>query len=130
MAASENSMADLIRGAIQDLRDLIRDEVRLARSEMRDEMARIRAGATAVIATAVAALLAAVFLLATIAWALVDAFEWPVWAGLGVVTAGVIVIAAVLGMVARSRLSGHRHMVRTVETLKEDVQWMRARTHS
>lgn len=130
MGANDDSMTDLVRGAIQDARELIQDEIALARTELRHELARLRSGVATVAAAAVAALLAVTFLLTTIAWGLAAWFAWPVWAGFGVVTAAMIVITLILGLTARARLRGGEHMARTRETLKEDLQWMRARTRS
>jgi len=41
-----------------------------------------------------------------------------------------MVIAVVLGMMSRSMLSRDRFMPKSVDTLKENAAWLRARTES
>ena len=128
MAASEQSIADIVREALHDAQELVRSEMALARAEIRQEVSRVRTGAVALAGAAVAAVMALVFLLTTVAWAVTEIFQWPVWAGFGVVTVVALIAAAVLAVIGRSRLAGARHMPLTVDTMKENVKWMRART--
>ncbi len=130
MAASDDSLAELIKGAIADARDLIHAEVALARAELQDEIVRIRAGVAVLVVAAITATLALLSLMLAVAWGLSAALDWPVWAGFAVVTAGLALCTIVLGLVGRRRLVGQRHMPRTVDTLKENLEWMRTRTPS
>ena len=75
-----------------------------------------------------AAIIAVIFLMTTIAWAIADLLGWPVWSGFGIVTVLVGIAATVLAVVGKKRLTAARHMPRTVDTLKENIEWMRART--
>lgn len=128
MAINESSIADAIRSAVRDAQDLVRGEIALAKAEAREEVSRLGMGAALLAAAALAAVLGVVFLLATIAWAIAEGLAWPVWAGLGIVTLLTLIAAAVLGVVGRGRLKAARYMPRTVDTMKENMQWMRART--
>jgi hypothetical protein len=128
MSMNDVSIPDLIRSAIVDARDLVRAEFALAKAEAREEVRRIGAGAAMLAGAAVAGLVGFVLLLTTVAWALSELLEWPVWAGFGVVTAVVLLATGVLAYVGLARLRAQRHMPRTVDTLKESMQWMRART--
>jgi len=128
MPEYDNSIADVLKRALQDAQDLVRGEVALAKAEMREEMRRLGAGMAALAVAAVAALVAIVFLLAAAAWALAAILSWPVWAGYAIVGAVVLLIAIVVGLMGRSRLAAQPHMPRTVETMKENMEWMRART--
>lgn len=128
MAINESSIADAIRSAVRDAQDLVRGEIALAKAEARAEVSRLGMGAALLAAAALAAVLGVVFLLATIAWAIAEGLAWPVWAGLGIVTLLTLIAAAVLGVVGRGRLKAARYMPRTVDTMKENMQWMRART--
>lgn len=69
-----------------------------------------------------------VLLMTTIAWAIVDLLTWPVWAGFAIVTLLMLVVAAILAYVGKRHLTAARHMPQTVDTLKENLEWMRART--
>ena len=108
----------------------MRDEIFLARSELREEIARIKSGLITVVAAVIAGLLAVIMLLNTIAWAAVYAFDWPTWAGFAIVAVPLVVIAVVLGMMGRSLLARDRIMPKSVDTLKENAEWIRARTQS
>jgi hypothetical protein len=130
MAAYEESIPDLIRGTIRDGIGILRDEILLARTEMRDEVVRIKSGLITVAAAVGVGVLAVIMLLDTIAWGASYAFDWPAWAGFAVVAFPLMVIAVVLGMMSRSMLSRDRYMPKSVDTLKENAEWLRARTES
>jgi hypothetical protein len=128
MRAHDASIADALRSALHDIRDLIRAELELARAELGTEFARIRAG---VLALAMGALFAAagfMFFLAAIAWAIVGWFNWPIWTGFALVAAGTLPFTVALTILGVSRLNRERHMARTVDTMKENVKWLQART--
>jgi len=130
MAVYEESIPDLIRGTIRDGIGIVRDEILLARTEMRQEVVRIKSGLITVAAAVGVGVLAVVMLLDTIAWGASYAFGWPAWAGFAVVALPLMVIAVVLGMMSRSMLSRDRFMPKSVDTLKENAAWLRARTES
>jgi hypothetical protein len=130
MATHEESIPDLIRGTIRDGLGLVRDEILLARTEMREEVVRIKSGLLTVLAAVGVGVLAVVMLLETIAWGAVYAFEWPAWAGFGIVSLPLVVIAIVLAMMSRNLLSRERYMPKSVDTIKENAEWLRARTQS
>jgi hypothetical protein len=128
MQAQNQSIADVIRTAIHDAQDLVRGEIALAKAEMRQEVSRISGAAGMLAAAAVAALLAVVAALFAIAWGISEGLGWPAWAGFAIVTVVVALAAGVLGYIGKRRLSAERHMPLTVDTLKENMKWMRART--
>lgn len=130
MAPHEESIADLIRGTIRDGIGIVRDEFLLARTEMREEVVRIKSGLIVVTAAIGIGVLGVLMLLETIAWGTSYAFGWPAWAGFAVVALPLIVIALVLAMMSRSMLTRDRFMPRSVDTLKENAEWLRARTQS
>lgn len=126
--ANNDSIADVIKTAIRDAQDLVRGEIALAKAEAREEVSRLRAGAVLLAGAALAAVIGLVMLMTTIAWAISELLAWPVWAGFGIVTLLTLVGAAALAYVGRNRMTADRHMPRTVDTLKENMQWTRART--
>jgi ABC-type Fe3+-siderophore transport system permease subunit len=128
MATYEPSIADVIKNAIRDAQDLMRSQVALARAEVREEVRRLSVGAGLLAGAALAAVIAVIFLMTTVALAMADLFGWSAWMGFGIVTAFVALAAAALGYVGKKRLTAARHMPRTVDTLKENIEWMRART--
>ena len=68
------------------------------------------------------------FLLTALAWGLAEGLEWPVWSGFAIVAVLTLLLAAVLAAAGRARLGSEKRMPLTVETLKENMEWMRART--
>jgi cytochrome c biogenesis protein CcdA len=128
MATTEPSIADVIKSAVHDAQALVRGEIALAKAEAREEVSRLGIGAALLAGAAFAALIAFVFLMTTIAWAISEGLAWPVWAGFGIVTLVMLIAAGALAYAGRSRMKVARRMPRTVDTLKENMEWMRART--
>jgi hypothetical protein len=130
MAPDDESIPDLIRGTIRDGLGLVRDEIFLARTELRQEVARIKSGLITVVAAAVVGVLAVIMILATIAWGAAYAFQWPPWAGFAVVALPLVIITGVLALMSKKLLARDRYMPKSVDTMKENAQWIRARTQS
>ena len=130
MASYDESILDLIRGTIRDGIGLVRDEIFLARTELREEAVRIKSGLITVAAAVVVGILAVIMLLDTVAWGAVYAFDWQTWAGFGIVALPLVIITVVLAMLGRSLLSRDRYMPKSVDTMKENAEWLRARTQS
>jgi uncharacterized membrane protein len=126
-----DSIRGLLRGILIDLRTLIREEIALARVEIRDQAGRARAAAMSFGVAAAALLFGGTFLLMAMATGIAELLDWPVWAGFLVVA----VLLSVIGVVAFS--SGRKqlrtlHAVpeETVETLKENSEWIAKRLSS
>ena len=130
MASHDESIPDLIRGTIRDGIGLLRDEIVLVRTELRDEYTRIKGGLMTAVAAGVVGSLAAIMLLSTIAWGIAYAFEWPPWAGFAIVALPLAAGAVALAMTARSMLTRDRFMPKSADTMKENAEWIRARTQS
>jgi len=128
MATYEPTIGDVIRNAIRDAQDLVRSELALAKAEVREEVRRASVGAGLLAGAALAAAMAVIFLMTTVALAIAVLLDWPVWSGFGIVTVFVALAAAALGYIGRKRITAARHMPRTVDALKENIEWMRART--
>jgi uncharacterized membrane protein YqjE len=126
MTGYDQSIADVLRTAVQDAQDLVRGEIALAKAEMREEARRVGAGAALLTAAAIAAVIAIVMLLTAAAWGISDALAWPAWAGFAIVGAAVLLGALMFAYMGRSRFNGERHMPLTMDTLKENMRWMRA----
>lgn len=128
MATQDTSITDVIKSAIADAQDLVRSEIALAKAEAAQEIRSFGAGAAFLAGAALAGIIGLVFLLTTAAWGISEGLGWPAWAGFGIVTALMLIISGVLAYVGRARLGRERHMPLTVDTVKESMQWMRART--
>jgi uncharacterized membrane protein YqjE len=122
----QRSLGQLFSDATRDLGQLIRQEVELAKTETREEIRQAtRAGAMFGVAAVLAfvALLLASF---AVAWGLAE-----------VMPAGVafLIVALVFGGVAFAAFQKARQRIQqvdpvpreTVDTIKEDVEWVKAR---
>jgi hypothetical protein len=128
MAMNETSIADLIKDAVRDARDVVRAELALARAEAREEVSRLATGAAMLVGAALAAVIGVVLLLTALAWGVAELLGWPVWSGFAIATVLTLVAAGTMGYAGKSRIAGGRHMPRTVDTLKENMEWLRTRT--
>ena len=115
---SHESLGGLVRSALDDVRELVREELLLARVELRQELNKATAAGVQFGAAGVSLMFAAAFLLIALALGIAAAFDWPAWAGFGVV-------AVVLAMAGLVFVSGGRKAVREVRPLPKTVQTMK-----
>jgi len=127
----DTSMAQLLSGIVGDAQELVRKEIALARQEIREEIGNAKnAGIKLAIAGAVLAI-GGLLLVLTLAQGLADLLNWPTWAGYGIV-------GVVLAIVGYFLLSSAQKQIKeispvpekTVETIKENVEWIKDRTTS
>jgi uncharacterized membrane protein YqjE len=100
---SDASIGALVAGIQQDITTLVRGEVELAKAELRESAARAGAGAGMFAAAAFLVLLAVVLISIALGYGLVALGLHPAWAFL-IVAAFYLLVAAVLGLLGRSRL--------------------------
>jgi hypothetical protein len=122
------SVAGLVRGILDDVRDLIREELALARAEIREEIEAAKLAAAAMGGAALAAAIGAVMLFIAIGNAISYLLAWPAWAGYGIVA--VLLLAGAFGLVlyGRRRLAALRALPKTTETVKENLSWMQSKS--
>jgi hypothetical protein len=99
--------------------------------EIREQAGRAKMAAAGLGAAAVALLLGVIFLLIAISIGIADVLDWPLWAGYLVVA----LLLSIGGLVAfaggRRKLQNVRPMPeQTVETLKENSEWIAKRLSS
>ena len=123
----ERSVADVLQDVLRNLQEIVRSEVRLARVEIRDETRRAVSSGMWIAAGVVGALSAWMFLLWTVAYLL--ATRMSMWAA-------TLVVAVVMACVGSVLLVGGIRRVkriqpipeRTVESVKENLEWMKQPT--
>ena len=119
----DRSLGELFGDLGRELSQLVRNEVTLAKTEARTEIRHASAAGGAYAAAAVSALLALMFLSAALAW-LLD--QWINRALAFLIVAAVwIVVGAIAFRWGQQRLRQVQAVPMTVETLKEDVEWMK-----
>jgi hypothetical protein len=122
----DRSVGQLLSDVTRELQALVRKELELAKAETKEELQRAGAAGKRFGAAGVAGYLAVVLLSFAAAWAL-TALMPTGWAFFAV---GIVLglVAAALALQGRRRLQKfHPVPEDTVETLKEDVQWLKSR---
>ncbi|HEV2527045.1 MAG TPA: phage holin family protein [Thermomicrobiales bacterium] len=116
------SVSELIGGVIGDIQGLVRGEIRLAKTEIQESAGIAARGIGMLVAAALIGLIGFTFLML----ALVEVLdEWlPRWGAAGAVALGLIIIAVILALVGKSKLSGDAlRPDQTMASLEEDKQW-------
>jgi len=123
----ERSLVELIRDLGNEVTTLIRQEIELARAEMSQKGAQLRRGAVSFGIVAVVGIGAFAALTTCMILALTYAIA-PVWAAL-VVAAFWALVAGVFALIGRSQIrqAAPPTPQQTVETVKEDVEWLKNR---
>jgi len=127
----DTSMAQLLSGIVGDAQELVRKEIALARQEIREEIGNAKnAGIKLAIAGAVLAI-GGLLLVLTLAQGLADLLNWPTWAGYGIVGVVLAVVGYFLLSSAQKQIKEISPVPeKTVETMKENVEWIKDRTTS
>lgn len=121
--------ADVVKDIIANVQEIVRSEVRLAKTEAREEVSKFTGAAKILAAGAVLGIYALGFVLASVAMIL--ALALPAWGAVSIV-AIVLAIAAyalVSSGVKKLKLV-HAKPEKTIESVKENMQWMKNQTKS
>lgn len=126
---NQPTVSALVGGIVNDAQQLIRQEVALAKREIKDELSKAKTAAVSagicVGFLAVGGLLLAHMVALLITWA----GNWPAWVGYLITGAVVLITGAVLLFLAKNQASKIDVVPRqTVETMKENVQWIKTQT--
>jgi uncharacterized membrane protein YqjE len=122
----DKSLGELFSELTGDLGRLFRQEVQLAKTEAREEIGQAGKGAGLLAGAGLSAWLALVMLSLTLAWLLDKGLD----RALSFLLVGLlwVVVAAVLASVGKRRLREAKPLPETVQSLKEDAQWVKAQT--
>ena len=120
----EASLGELFSEMTQNLGTLLRQEVELAKTEAKEEATAAGKASAMFVVGGVAALLALAFLSAGLAWLLDNVMGSAL--AFALVGAAWFLVAAVLVVVGRRRLSELRTLPQTKQSIKEDVEWAKA----
>lgn len=122
MALQNNrSVAEVLQDIFGNVQELIRSEFRLAKAETREEVSKVAKFIVMFGAGLVLVVCAVGFLLLTIMYALETTLV-P-WLAALIVAVGVMMIAMVLVSIGRKRMKQVHMPEKTIETMKENVQW-------
>ena len=125
--AEERSVSDVFQEILRNLQEMVRSEIRLAKVEIRGEVKQAVSSGVWIAAGGVAATSAWIFLLWTLAYAL--ATRMSMWAATLLVAVVMAAGAAALIMSGIRRAKRIRPIPeRTVESVKENLEWMKQPT--
>jgi hypothetical protein len=123
----ERSVSDVLQEIVRNIQEMVRSELRLAKVEMRDELGRAVSSGLWIAAGAAGAVSAWTFLLWTLTYGL--ATQMPMWTATLVVAVIMAAVAAVLMMGGIRRARRIQPIPeRTVESVKESLEWMKQPT--
>ena len=122
----DKSLGELFSEMTQEMGTLFRQEVELAKTEAKEEATAAGKASVMFVVGAVAAVLALAFLSAGLAWLLDNVLGSAL--AFALVGAAWLLIAAVLVVVGRRRMSQIRTLPQTKQSIKEDVEWAKAQT--
>jgi uncharacterized membrane protein YqjE len=121
MALLDRSLTDVLQNIIRNVQEIVRAEVRLAKTEIIEEATKAKTAGLFLGVGAVAAIFATLFLLLTIVYALTRVM--PDWAAALTVGAALAIVASIVLSTGVKRFKEVRAPERTVETIKENVEW-------
>jgi len=125
--AEERSVSDVFQDILRNLQEMVRSEIRLAKVEIRGEVKLAVSSSVWIAAGVVAAISAWNFLLWTLAYAL--ASRMSMWAATLIVGVVMAMIAGALTMVGLRRAKQINPIPeRTLESVKENLEWMKQPT--
>ncbi len=127
-ALRERSTGELVRTLTRQVSVLARQEVELAKAEMLEKGRAVGQGSALLGGAAVAGLLALGTLTAFVVLALAEAM--PAWLAAFLVGLLWTAVAGVLALVGRERVqdAGAPVPEKTVESVKEDIRWLKGQT--
>lgn len=123
MALVERSVTNVLQDIVGNIQAIVRSEVRLAKLEVREEAIKAKGAALFLAIGAVCGVFALLFLLWTVVYAL--AIAVPVWIATLIVTFLVGIAAGLTLNIGVKRLKAVNPPDRTIETLKENAQWIK-----
>lgn len=125
--AEERSVSDVLQDIVRNLQDIVRSEIHLAKVEIREEVRRVVSSSAWIAAGIVGTVSAWIFLLWTLAYAL--ASRMPMWVATLVVAVVMTAAAFVLLMGGIRRVKRIQPVPeRTMESVKESLEWMKQPT--
>ncbi|HYN17933.1 MAG TPA: phage holin family protein [Actinomycetes bacterium] len=121
------STGELLKGLADDATTLMRQEILLAKQELQEGLTASAKASAMLVAAGVLGLYAFGFLLYTIG----EGIGGPSWLGFAIVTAVLLIVVAVLGLIGKKRLAASKvapekakaELQTTANELKEEITW-------
>jgi hypothetical protein len=126
---SEPTLAQLVRGLMDDARVLMQQELALAKCELYEEARKTKTAVASLGAGIGIAAIGGLLLIIMLVHLLRELTEWPLWTCYGMV-GGICAIAGVALLYRGKQQISQIDIVpqQTVETMKENVRWFKRKT--
>jgi Putative Actinobacterial Holin-X, holin superfamily III len=121
----QQSLGELVALAAKDISSLVRYEISLAKSEMKMDARRIGIAAALAVVGLFALCLILILLCFALAYGIVDATGWPIWAGFLCTVGACLLVIIVAGLIAWSRIRKVTGMKMTRKTVMDDISALR-----
>lgn len=128
---SDASLASLVGGIINDAKDLLLHEFAMAKLEVQDELRKTKTAAMALALGAGIAVVGGLLLILMLVHLLAALTMLPLWGCYGII-GGLLVVVGLLLLASGKQKAEQIEVVppQTVETLKENAQWLKEQTTS
>ncbi len=97
---ADRSLGEIVSEMSEKASLLVREEIELAKAEVISKAKTMGRGAGIGVAAGVFLVFALVMFLHTLAWLLVEVFDLQIWAGFGIVTLLLVILAVISGLLA------------------------------
>lgn len=120
---------NLLGGIVGDIQDLVRKEIALARQETSEQIGKAKTAGIALVSAGAVLAVGGLLLVLALAQGVADLLNWPGWAGYAIVGVVLGIVGFILLSLAQKRFKQiHPIPEKTVESVKENVEWLKART--
>jgi Putative Actinobacterial Holin-X, holin superfamily III len=129
--SAEPSLAQLLSGIVTDAKELMRQELALAKHEIREDLRKAKAAVLSLGLGIGVAAIGGLLLILMLVHLLQALTGLPLWACYGIVGGLFLIVGGVLLLLAKQTIARIDVVPpQTVETMKENVQWIKERATS
>ncbi len=116
---------EVVKQVVEDATTLIKAEIDLARAELKEGVQSKAIGAGMFAAAAALVAVASLGLLITIGFVLAEVAGLPGWASALIVSLGLILMAVVLALIGKKKLSAEISVDTMKQNVQEDIAWIK-----
>ena len=123
------SLGETVTGILEDLQHIVRDEVQLAKSELKEDVGQMGKAGGMIAGAGILGFTGFIFLMLGVTHLLNRKMQ--MWLSAGMVGTALVTLAGILGTTGRSQMQSAKLMPKqTIESVKEDANWVRSEVKS